>query len=492
MLPGPISTRILVVLLAAVALPLPAPATAASECDGKAPTIVGTEGEDHIVGTPFDDVIDAGGGDDRIEAGAGNDTICAGRGGDVVEAGDGGDLVDPGVEISGQDEDGLPDEIDGGAGRDTLVYASAPLPVAVLLSIGQASTVALAEDGFNPVGGDSLEGIENAIGTDIATQPQGDVFEGTGGKNSFIGFGGNDSMHGGGGDDYLDGGAGTDIVSFERSLRGVRVDLGGGYATGQGADELASIEAVVGSPRNDVVVGDEHGNFIDGGAGADRLRGAGGDDSFIPDPYYERASDDVVNGGPGERDLVFLQTGSERGVVIDLVAGTVTGHGRDVVSGVEDILATGNDDVFRGGPGDDTFNAGGGNDVVTGRRGDDRLEGGPGNDSLDGGPGLDTLSYFGDPDGVQVRIDLGTSTGDGHDTFERFEWVWGSHGNDEIRGGPFEDVVSGIEGDDVLYGGGGNDLLDGNEGHDVVHGDEGHDGCSGEETFTCEEPLDGG
>lgn len=138
MLPRTTAGIVAISLVVAV-LSLPAPAVAASKCDGKRPTVRGTDGNDHVVGTPFDDVIDAGAGDDRIEAGPGDDTICAGRGADVIDAGRGADLVDPGVETTDQDERGLPDDVDGGDGSDTVTYESAPLPVAVLLGMGQAT-----------------------------------------------------------------------------------------------------------------------------------------------------------------------------------------------------------------------------------------------------------------------------------------------------------------------------------------------------------------
>jgi Ca2+-binding RTX toxin-like protein len=72
----------LVASLLAVAAPAAAQAT--PTCDGKAATIVGTNGNDQIQGTSGNDVIVGLGGRDRIFGGAGNDIICGGDRGDLL------------------------------------------------------------------------------------------------------------------------------------------------------------------------------------------------------------------------------------------------------------------------------------------------------------------------------------------------------------------------------------------------------------------------
>ncbi len=59
-------------------------------------------------------------------------------------------------------------------------------------------------------------------------------------------------------------------------------------------------------------------------------------------------------------------------------------------------------------------------------------------------------------------MDLGTSVGNGSDTFTGIERVDGSTNDDNIRG---RDL-----GDDFLWGGRGNDLLDGRGGNDDFSG----------------------
>ena len=80
-------------------------------CNGKEPTIVGTEGHDVISGTAGPDVIHGLGGFDWIRGLGGDDVICGGDGSDVIGAGSGNDIV--------LGENGH-DAIWGGPGDDTL------------------------------------------------------------------------------------------------------------------------------------------------------------------------------------------------------------------------------------------------------------------------------------------------------------------------------------------------------------------------------------
>lgn len=96
-------------------------------CRGMAPTIMGTDGPDHLQGTDGPDVIFGAGGDDQIIAGGGDDLICSGTGNDQIWAGGGNDFVDAdaGDDLvsgdAGDDElwgGGGGDQVDGGAGVD--------------------------------------------------------------------------------------------------------------------------------------------------------------------------------------------------------------------------------------------------------------------------------------------------------------------------------------------------------------------------------------
>ncbi len=82
-----------------------------SLCGGRAPTILGTSGDDVINGTPGPDVIHGLEGDDIIHGLGGDDVICGGAGHDELWGDEGNDLI-----ISG----GGYDTLTGGAGGDEM------------------------------------------------------------------------------------------------------------------------------------------------------------------------------------------------------------------------------------------------------------------------------------------------------------------------------------------------------------------------------------
>ena len=99
----------------------------------------------------------------------------------------------------------------------------------------------------------------------------------------FHGGTGNDSLAGGVGDDVLDGGPGIDLISYASATVGVTVDLGDPdefQDTGEGIDQLISIEDVRGSEFSDDLTGSAAANRLMGGQGGDILFGAGGADAL--------------------------------------------------------------------------------------------------------------------------------------------------------------------------------------------------------------------
>jgi Ca2+-binding RTX toxin-like protein len=183
--------------------------------------------------------------------------------------------------------------------------------------------------------------------------------------------------------DCLEGGEGRDIVDYyTMRTSGVRVDLGAGRATLVGNDRLSSIENAIGGGVDDVLRGGAGPNVLEGTQGADVLRGRGGNDRLIPDDSFSSLREnDVVRGGAGEDWVnydIYKYVGP--GLVVDLVAGLVTGSGRDTVSGIEDVIG--------GEKGDQLFGDGGHN-VLDGRAGDDDIRGRGGVDIGNGGPGDD-------------------------------------------------------------------------------------------------------
>ena len=179
------------------------------------------------------------------------------------------------------------DNLNGGLGIDTVDYSGSGTGILVDLESGFASG--------GDAEGDTLTGIENLVGTaaddsmfgnSAANRLDGgggdDLLVGGSGADTLLGGAGHDLLHGGAGADSLDGGDLRDDVTYFDSPTGVTVNLSlatpqvsGGDASG---DILFSIEDVEGSAFNDKLTGTGIKNYIEGGAGADILDGAGGFD----------------------------------------------------------------------------------------------------------------------------------------------------------------------------------------------------------------------
>lgn len=336
-------------------------------CQGVNATLVGGPLADTINGTAGNDVIVSFGGDDTITGGDGNDRICSDAGADFVRAEGGDDSVFGGADA---------DRVFGGPDDDTV--------------LGNAG------------GGDN-----NDVGDSVHGGPGDDFVDG---------WVGDDVLWGDGGDDTIRGAAGTDRVVFDSSPNGVRANLNTGGATGQGTDTFNNgsgpIERLTGSDHNDVLVGDGGPNNLAGLRGNDILIGLAGNDLMKggrrADTMLGGAGNDVVNGEPGVDTVSFAQ--SPNPVNVDLAAGTATGEGADMLTGVENVVGSGHGDllagnnginVLRGRNGFDVLNARGGadrafggkgHDTMRGHGGDDRLFGEAGNDVHHGGSGTDRCS----------------------------------------------------------------------------------------------------
>ena len=90
------------------------------ECEGAAPTILGTGGNDLITGTAGADVIHGLAGSDKIDGLGAGDKLCGGGGMDLIKGGGGPDTVDGGSDNDDIYGGGAADTLDGGAGSDSI------------------------------------------------------------------------------------------------------------------------------------------------------------------------------------------------------------------------------------------------------------------------------------------------------------------------------------------------------------------------------------
>jgi serralysin len=118
-------------------------------------------------------------------------------------------------------------------------------------------------------------------------------------------------------------------------------------------------------------------------------------------------------------------------------------------------------DTLIGLGGDDTIVGGRGHDILNGGLGDDLLRGGPGRDRLIGGLGQDWADYRDATTAVTVSLanaarNTGEALGDRYSSIER------------VRGGRFDDNLTGNSRDNVLEGVAGADILNGGRGFDFA------------------------
>jgi Ca2+-binding RTX toxin-like protein len=292
------------------------------------------------------------------------------------------------------------------------------------------------------------------------------------------------------------------------------------------------VENIIGSPHDDVLVGNDpdplegegprvepHGaNLIQGGGGNDLMDGRDG-----PDVYEGGAGHDTVSyggvpgiarfGGRDESVSATIDGAPNDGGAVDLNRANLSDS---INTDVEEIIGTLGNDVLRGGAGDETLigsdgidfvEGGGGNDHVDGGDGDDAVIGGEGSDlvrggagddhvdgeggaddvrgedgndvvsggtgadTLSGGSGADTLDYSDRTTPVRVTLEGGNDDGatfEGDNALGDFEVVQGGGDDDVLAGGPGNETLFGNDGNDLLFGGGGADDMSGGAGQDMA------------------------
>ncbi|MBX9702076.1 MAG: hypothetical protein K2X74_21760, partial [Acetobacteraceae bacterium] len=422
---------------------------------------------ERLSGGPGDDTLDGAGGLDTVFQDLLSPTAGLGQRGVVLDLTT-GVAVDPwggtdtliaienawgttlADDMTGRAVAGVMTYLRGLAGDDTLrappggtlVAADhADDPAAVLADLGAG----WALDGWG--GRDVLVGIAALRGSAFADTVSGGTaaerIEGGEGDDSLAGGGGADRLDGGAGNDTLDGGAGADTMAGGLGDDLYRVDSAAdvieepGAATGIDTVESSvslylptTVEVLtllagaggifgVGNTLANRIQGNEAGNLIIAGAGADTVDGGGGDDSV-----FGQADADLLRGGEG-RDWIF------------------------------------------GGDADDTIEGGAGNDVLFGETGADLLRGEAGADYLVGGIGADTLEG-----GTENDLLYGQDGGDLLLGGAGIDYIAGGAGNDTIDGGDQPDAIYGEGGDDLIYGGIGffADIMVGGEGNDTLDG----------------------
>ena len=508
-------------------------------------------GVETVIGTDFDDTLAGGAAAERLFGGGGRDLLIGSGGADLLDGGDGDDRVsymssaeaitlalDGSVQTTGEaagDVYVAIETIEGTSFGDLLIGNAASNH----LHGGDGDDTIIGGGGANTV--DSLHGgagddLIYGFRPDGAPGPDTPTASGSDGRNSLFGGPGNDiiygatgfdsdnSINGGEGDDRLIGGSGSDFISggpgadyidagagkgrnsssYQTSDAAVQINLAMGTAAGGDAegDVLVNVTDLSGSPLDDVLVGDDQDNFIDGwfgddqidaADGFDNLRGGHGDDTLLGG-----TGNDVLMGGIGADHLdggddldTVRYYESQQGVTVDLALGVGSGgtaEGDTLVS-VENVSGSWHDDVLIGTDGDNRLEGLNGDDVLSGGGGNDFLIGGAGADQIDGGEGSDEIFHPGlasqFTEGVIVDLSAGVGLGgiaDG-DTFTSIEHAFGTPLADVLVGRADTETLGGFDGDDILVSVEGSAWLIGGSGDDLLVGGREVLGLSGANSF---------
>jgi Ca2+-binding RTX toxin-like protein len=383
-------------------------------------TLSGDDSDNHLFGYGGADLILAFGGNDRLDGGGGADTLVGGAGSDLYIVDEAGDAI---VE-------------EADAGYDVVwswadSYAMGA-HVEELISLNPGDVTILA----------------NAAANYIVTDAGDDWIEG---------FGGHDHIDGGQGADTMIGGAGNDYYWLDDEGDAVVEAYGGG--TDRIEVNIASYvlpahveQAILAWDLEQSLTGNSLANTIFMAPGAKTVDGGAGSDTVI----YEAEPEAVI---------VDLATGANGGGAAD-----------DILTAVENVTGTWNDDELYGTAGANVLNGGFGADLLVGRAGNDVYHVDEVGDVVveQAGEGSDE---------VRARLDYALP-----DHVERLFYVGGDDFigtgnalNNDIGGGPGGDSLFGGDGHDMLSGGGGDDALYGEAGHDTLSGGPGADVLAGGE-----------
>ncbi|WP_051248176.1 calcium-binding protein [Inquilinus limosus] len=133
-----------------------------------------------------------------------------------------------------------------------------------------------------------------------------------GGDNRLYGRGGDDSfsLQSVGAGNLIDGGDGSDSFSAAYRGAGAFINLAEGRAAVRSGEsgltyqyDLRDIENLTGTSANDILVGDDEANTIDGGIGHDLLSGGAGDDTLTSDDWVSPSGNDTFVGGLGTDEI---------------------------------------------------------------------------------------------------------------------------------------------------------------------------------------------
>ncbi|NIX75154.1 calcium-binding protein [Microvirga terricola] len=306
---------------------------------------------------------------------------------------------------------------------------------------------------YGEANGDTYTDIDGLIGTS-----KNDWLGGNANANLLRGGADNDFLWGMGGADTLEGGDGWDTASYSYAAAGVTVNLGGLYGilnTGEAAgDVFDSIEGLLGSAHDDLLIGDAKDNKLEGGFGSDTLIGGAGADRF-----YGSFETDQTDSGIDVVTYQYAASAISFDMTYSIVeVGEAAG---DRFTSIEKVIGSDYNDTMGGNMHAQTFVGGAGNDEFWGYNGAD---------SLDGGDGIDWACYELNSAAVEVNLETGLGKGgqaEG-DVLTKVEALRGTANGDKFIGNSEANILDGRAGADTMSGAAGDDTYYVNESGDLV------------------------
>jgi Ca2+-binding RTX toxin-like protein len=362
-------------------------------------------GADVLQGGDGDDFLDGGDGPDRLDGGIGNDRLLGGKSEFLHNDLNHDTYVFSTIAGAAPETDTIEEQnfegfdtidfsgvahafLDGLVSRGVIVDLAAT-------SLGERVIAKTSQHTIKVGGADDGSNIERVIGSPLddllAGSKADDRLEGGSGNDVFVSTPGHDALMGGPGSDTYkirsfpaaDGAqiidlfetetSGTDTLDFSLfqaaagapAVGGVYANIGEAqgivapgfvtqpaHASGTGfvVNFLTQIENVVGSPQDDIIIGNDRANRLDGGPGNDKLFGGNGRDTLVGgsgnDVLHGGEGVDVLEGGSGDDELFG---GPPEGGAFDPVTGTFAPD-PDVLTGGEgsDLFVQGKATDFEG------------------------------------------------------------------------------------------------------------------------------------------------
>jgi len=216
-------------------------------------------------------------------------------------------------------------------------------------------TFTITNSGNNIVGTNANDTINGTAGNDYLDGGDGsDVIFGQAGDDVLLGGSGNDTIYGGPGADYIDGGLGADLLYAENSQHyssdaSPNILKGGGGADtlvgGRGNDTLdggeGDDEIYDEWGGDDLIYGGDGADYIKSDLGRDTIYGGNGDDVIKVDVWVAEVSPDYIDGGAGKDRIEFASGTVLGGDGDDIIKLYQKGSGTDLI-----VPGEGSDSVY--------------------------------------------------------------------------------------------------------------------------------------------------